>query len=138
MSIEELEHTADLRFRIRAESLDALFVEAVRALMQTQYGDLQGPGTEVRSVELRAEEPESLLHHLLSEVLFLSETGNLVFTDAELTVVRSPPSVRGRLRGQPFEPSRHAGGTEVKGISYSDLAIVEDDDGCCLEVLFDV
>jgi len=138
MSIEELEHTADLRFRVRAPTLSALFAEAARALMQTLYADLQGPATECRSIELESEDGESLLYNFLSEVLFLSEAENLVFSAVELTVTPSPPSVIGRLGGRPFDPAVHAGGTEVKGISYSDLAIRETGGEFCLEVLFDV
>lgn len=138
MSIEELEHTADLLYRVRAASLTDLFVEAARALMQTLYGDPSGPATASWPIELEAADRESLLYNFLSEVLFLSEAENLVFTGFDLTVTASPPSVTGWLRGRPFDPARDAGGTEVKGISYSDLAIVERDGEFCLEVLFDV
>ncbi len=138
MSIEELEHTADLRFRVRAPSLADLFAEAARALMQTLYADLRGPATEIRPIDLESGDRESLLYNFLSEVLYLSEAENLVFTEAELKVTPSPPSVVGRLVGRPFDRALHAGGTEVKGISYSDLAIVEANGEFCLEVLFDV
>lgn len=139
MSIEELEHTADIRFRIRAPTLEGLFAEAARALMETLYGDLSGPVTEVRTVEVRAADREALLHDFLSEVLYFAEAENLVFSSAELTIADGPPlSVRGTLRGTPFEPARHAGGTEVKGIAYFDLSIVEADGGYRLEIVFDV
>jgi SHS2 domain-containing protein len=139
MSIEELEHTADLRFRIRAPTLAGLFAEATRALMETLYGDLSGPVTEVRGVEVSAADREALLHDFLSEVLYLAEAENLVFSSAELAIAEGPPpSVRGTLRGTPFDPARHAGGTEVKGIAYFDLSIVEADGGYRLEIVFDV
>jgi SHS2 domain-containing protein len=139
MSIEELEHTADLRFRIRAPTLAGLFAEAARALMETLYGDTSGPVTEVREVEVSAADREALLHDFLSEVLYLAEAENLVFSNAELTIEEGPPlSVRGSLRGTQFDPARHAGGTEVKGIAYFDLSIVEADGGYRLEIVFDV
>lgn len=139
MSIEELEHTADLRFRIRSPSLEGLFAEAARALMETLYGDLSGPPTEVRTVEVSAADREALLHDFLSEVLYLAEAENLVFSGTDLAISGGPPlSVRGTLRGTSFEPARHAGGTEVKGIAYFDLSIVEADGGYRLEIVFDV
>ena len=138
MSIEELEHTADLLFRIRAATLVDLFAEAARALMKTLYRDLQGPNTGTWPIEIAAADRESLLYNFLSEVLFLAEAENLVFTGFELAVTASPPAVAGRLVGRPFDPARDAGGTEVKGISYSDLSIVEGHGEFCLEVLFDV
>ena len=139
MSIEELEHTADIRFRIRAPTLEGLFVEAARALMETLYGDTDGPVTEVRAVEVGAADREVLLHDFLSEVLFLAESENLVFSSADLAIKDGPPlSVGGTLRGTPFDPARHAGGTEVKGIAYFDLSIVEAEGGYRLEIVFDV
>ncbi len=139
MSIEELEHTADLRFRIRAPTLEGLFAEATRALMETMYGDTGGPVIETRTVEVSAADREALLHDFLSEVLYLAEAENLVFSDAELAIAEDPPmSVRATLRATPFDPARHAGGTEVKGIAYFDLSIVEADGGYRLEIVFDV
>jgi SHS2 domain-containing protein len=138
MSIEELEHTADLRFLITAPTLDALFSEAVRALMTTMYGDIDGPGDSRRSIEVAADDREALLHDFLSEVLYLSEVENLVFSEATLSVTETPPSVRGTLAGTAFDPARHAGGTEVKGIPYYDLTITGADDRFRLQLLFDV
>ena len=139
MSIEELEHTADIRFRIRAPTLGDLFVEAARALMETLYGDTGGPVTETRVVEVRAADREVLLHDFLSEVLFLAESENLVFSSADLSLEEGPLlSVGGTLRGTPFDPARHAGGPEGKGIAYFDLSIVEADGGYRLEIVFDV
>jgi SHS2 domain-containing protein len=139
MSIEELEHTADLRFRVCAPTLEALFAEAVRALMETLYGDTGGPVIETRTIEVSAADRETLLHDFLSEVLFLAEAENLVFPDVEPAIADGPPlSIRATLRATPFDPARHAGGTEVKGIAYFDLSIVEAAGGFCLEIVFDV
>lgn len=139
MSIEELEHTADVRFRISAPDLEGLFAEAARALMETLYGNTGGPVTESRTVELGAADREALLHDFLSEVLYLAEAENLVFSGADIQIVAGPPpSVRATLRGTPFDPLRHAGGTEVKGIAYFDLSIVEAGGGYRLEIVFDV
>ncbi|MGD9491470.1 MAG: archease, partial [Methanoregulaceae archaeon] len=37
-----------------------------------------------------------------------------------------------------FDPAKHSGGTEVKGISYSGLSIHRDKENYILEVIFDV
>ena len=139
MSIEELEHTADLRFRIRAPTLEGLFAEATRALMETMYGDTGGPVAGERTIEVGAADRDALLHDFLSEVLFLAEAENLVFSDADIAIDPGPPlSARGVLRATPFDPARHAAGTEVKGIAYFDLSIVEAEGNYRLEIVFDV
>ena len=53
---------------------------------------------------------------------------------SELTVCVSLLS----LTGEPFDPVRHSGGSEVKGISYSGLAITHDANGYMLDIIFDV
>ena len=140
MSIEELEHTADLRFRIRSPSLEGLFAEAARALMETLYGDLSGP-VPPRCGRSRSAPPTarpcSTTSSRRSSTSPRPRTWSSPATD--LAISDGPPlSVRGTLRGTPFDPARHAGGTEVKGIAYFDLSIVEADGGYRLEIVFDV
>ncbi len=38
MSFEEIAHTADVKIRARAPTLEALFSETFKALMQVMYG----------------------------------------------------------------------------------------------------
>jgi len=135
MSFEELPHTADVKIRARAPTLDGLFGEAFRALMQVMYGEDRAGGT-IKTVDLRADDPESLLCDFLSEALYLSEVDGLVFREAEVNL--DGLSLHAVLTGEPFDRERHAKGTEVKGISYSGMSIVRDAKGYMLDILFDV
>lgn len=139
MSIEELEHTADLRFRVRAPTLEELFGEALRALMETMYGETGGPVQTGCTIAISAADRDALLHDFLSEALYLAETDNLVFSGAEISIVEGNPwSLQAILRATPFDTARHSGGTEVKGIAYFDLSIAEVDGGFRLDIVFDV
>ena len=135
MSFEELPHTADIKIRARAPTREGLFGEAFRALMQVMYGEDRAGGT-TRTFDLRADDPESLLCDFLSESLYLSEVDCLVFRDAEVHL--DGRSLHAVLTGESFDPVRHAKGTEVKGISYSGMSIVQDAKGYMLDILFDV
>lgn len=135
MSFEELSHTADVKIRARAPSLDSLFSDAFLALMQVMYGNDRKGGMK-REFSLKADDHESLLADFLSEVLFISEVDGLVFSHADITI--TDDSLHVVMDGEPFDPARHSGGTEVKGISYSGLAIKHDTNGYMLEILFDV
>ncbi len=135
MSFEELPHTADVKIRARAPSLDSLFSDAFLALMQVMYGNDRKGGV-TREFSLEAKDRESLLTDFLSEVLFISEVDGLVFSGAEITITNT--TLHAVMDGEAFDPSRHSGGTEVKGISYSGLAITQDTNGYMLEILFDV
>jgi SHS2 domain-containing protein len=135
MSFRELSHTADIKIQACAPTLEALFSDAFQALMQVMYGKDRKGGVR-REITLQAENYESLLADFLSEVLFISEVDGLVFSHSDITIGKK--GLHAVLEGENFDPSRHTGGSEVKGISYSGLAITHDANGYMLDVLFDV
>ena len=61
---------------------------------------------------------------------------NLVFSDADIKI--NGLHLSADLMGEPFDPVRHSGGSEVKGISYSGLEITHDANGYMLDIIFDV
>lgn len=135
MSYEEISHTADVKIRARAKTLESLFSDAFDALMHVVYGKNR-TGTQPTTIEIQASDRESLLADFLSEVLFVSEVEGRVFSHADITI--NGPDLSAVLFGEPFDPARHAEGTEVKGISYSGLSIQEDTNGYILDIIFDV
>ena len=135
MSFEELEHTADIRIRVKALTIEELFSDAARALMTVMYGTIS-PGNIRRHIETDAEDLVSLLQGFLSELLFISEVEGLVISGAEVRIAGT--HLTADLIGEPFSREKHTGGREVKGISYSDLTIASEHDSYILEVIFDV
>jgi SHS2 domain-containing protein len=135
MSFEEISHTADIKIRVRAPTLEALFSETFNALMQIMYGTERGGGI-VKEIRVESHDNESLLLDFLSEVLFVSEVESLVFFNASISIHGS--QLTAELSGEPFAPLRHSGGSEVKGISFSGLSIIHDANGYMLDIIFDV
>ncbi|WML66662.1 MAG: Protein archease [Methanoregula sp. SKADARSKE-2] len=135
MSFEELPHTADIKIRARAATLGELFSDVLAALMQVMYG-IDRSGGISREITIEAPDSESLLTDILSEVLFVSEVDGLVFQKAEIRIDGS--RLFARFDGEPFDPARHSGGTEVKGISYSGMSVKKDENGYMVEIVFDV
>ena len=135
MSFEEISHTADVKIHARAPTLEELFSETLKALMQVMYGTTS-QGEIKREIRIESGDIESLLIDFLSEVLFISEVESLVFSEASLRI--NGLSLIAELKGEPFDPARHSGGSEVKGISYSGLAITHDANGYMLDIIFDV
>jgi SHS2 domain-containing protein len=135
MSFEELSHTADVKIRVRAPTLSLLFSDAFSALMQTLFGRNLSGGL-IRNLHIASPDRETLLMDFLSEVLFICEVEGLVFRNADVTIEGN--SLTAVLDGEPFDRTRHAEGTEVKGISYSGLSITQDTNGYMLDILFDV
>ena len=135
MSFEEISHTADVKIRAHAPTLEALFSETFKALMQVMYGNNRAGGI-LREIRIESSDNESLLADFLSEVLFVSEVESLVFSDACISI--DDLCLTAELTGEPFDPVRHSGGSEVKGISYSGLAITHEANGYMLDIIFDV
>ena len=135
MSFEEISHTADVKIRAHASTLEALFSETFKALMQVMYGTNRAGGV-LREIRIESSDNESLLADFLSEVLFVSEVESLVFSDACISI--DDLCLTAELTGEPFDPVRHSGGSEVKGISYSGLAITHEANGYMLDIIFDV
>lgn len=135
MSFIELSHTADVRIRVRAPTLELLFSDAFSALMHTVFGKDRCGGYS-KEIHIEAADTETLLMDFLSEALFICEVDGLVFASA--SVDTDGKSLTAVLDGEPFDRSRHSAGTEVKGISYSGLEITRDENGYMLDILFDV
>ncbi|MCA1915764.1 archease [Methanospirillum hungatei] len=135
MSFEERDHTADILMHIRAADTIGLFTDAGHALMKTMYRGPARPIEEV-SVTITGQSLEHLLHGFLSELLFESEVQNIVFCEFEFQI--RDGEVRAILRGEPFDPAIHGGGTEVKGISWYGLSIRQEQNEYACDVLFDV
>ncbi len=135
MTFEELEHTADVLVRVRGASLNEIFADAARALFSVMYGPCEDAGI-VQTLTLEAGDPDSLLHDFLSELLFITDVENVVLCMFEIDV--RDGSVSAVMHGEPFDPAKHAGGTIIKGISYSGLRIVKENETYGVDVLFDV
>jgi SHS2 domain-containing protein len=135
MTYEELEHTADVRVRVKGRSIEELYAESVRALMEVMYVTCKGEDV-VRELEVSADGEVELIHDFLSEVLYASEVDNIVFCRTSVTI--EDFRVQGILHGESFSPDRHLGGTEVKGISYNDLSLSREGEFYVLDVIFDV
>jgi len=135
MTFWELEHTADVKVRVVAASLEELYSEAARALMSVIYGR-PGDNGVAREIVVLAHDAESLVHTFLSELLYITDVEGLVISRADLSITEN--ELRGTLFGEPFSPAKHSGGREVKGISYSGLSLRHEHGSYILDVIFDV
>jgi SHS2 domain-containing protein len=134
---EILEHTADIGFRARAETLPALFGEAAAALMSIA---LESEGIEpLRAYPIAAggEDRESLLVNWLSEVLYWLDGSQIALRKFEVDQVTSG-SVTGKGWGEPYDPNRHRTKVIVKGVTYHQLRIEQDSQGWWAEVYLDI
>ncbi len=135
MSFEELDHTADVRIRISAESYEELFTLAADALFSILYSGECRPVFE-KKIQILAENQEDLLWEFLSELLYRSEVE--FFVVCSTRVEFNEGGLLATVCGEAFDPDRHGGGREIKGVSYSDLFIRKTDTMIYSEIIFDI
>ena len=137
MSFEVLEHTADVGVRVYGGSFAELLKNAALALMSL-IADRESvrPDEEV-SFEAEAETGEELLIKMLSEILYLHEVRKMVFADADLELTDGY-KLRGRLRGEKTDASRHELLQDIKAATYHNLKIERVNDRFMAEIIFDI
>ena len=135
MSYEVLDHTADVKFRVRGRTLADAFAEAARAICETMTPNCTPAGVE-RRIEVESDDPGSLLADFLSEILYLSDAGSIAFCSFEVEIHGN--RLTALCQGEEFRREKHGGGAEIKGISYSGLSIYREGESYVLEIIADV
>jgi SHS2 domain-containing protein len=134
---EILEHTADIRIRVRARDLKTLFTKTAKAMFDIIAEKHDVPGA--KKVELKvsqaAQSLEELFINWLNELLSLSSARGLVFSDFKMKSF-GKNSLQAVVRGEKTESYRI--NKEIKAATYHEFQITKDRNGWKTEVIFDV
>jgi SHS2 domain-containing protein len=132
-SFEEIDHTSDRAFRVRAPTCEALFLRAAEALYQIGGVETDPAQSAERFIDLQAEDTESLLVAWLNEILFLLENERLALRDLRCE------TFSGRHIRAGGNPARvRAAGKYIKAATFSGLRIVQSENGCEATIVVDV
>jgi SHS2 domain-containing protein len=130
---EEVEHTADRALQIWARDLPNLFVGAARG-MYSLMADIDGlVATTWRQINLEEWDLESLFVSWLNELLFLTETEGLLFTEFRFESLTNETLVA-HVGGAPGSATR-AG---IKAATFHDLRLVREAGEWTTILTFDV
>jgi len=133
-SHELIDHTSEVRLRLRAASLGALLAEAGRALAELQLRGVERPvHAGFKRVQLAAPDRERLLVDWLNELIFLAETERWVATGFEIERVDARSII---VRAGGVEVPRARG--LVKAATLHGLRITDVDGALEGEVILDV
>jgi SHS2 domain-containing protein len=127
------QHTGEIKIRIDAEDLPALFVEAARALCELLGRPADEPPGDWRRVTVRGRDREALLVAWLNELVARAEIDHLLCRDVavdDLTATR----LDARVRGVPFGETR----TAVKAATLHGLRIATRPSGTSATIILDV
>ena len=133
---EIVNHTADVGIVAYGADVSQAFTNAAKALFSliTELDDV----AEIlhRDIELVAPDEESLLVGWLNELIYLFDTENIVFKRFDVTKL-SNTQLKAISYGEKVDSTKHRLKTGVKAATYHMLK-VDKDDGCRVQVLFDI
>ena len=133
---ETIDHTADVGIIAYGTDINQAFANAARALFSliTELDNVE----EVlhRDIELTAPDEESLLVEWLNQLIYLFDAENIIFKRFDITRLNNT-QLKARSYGEKVDSSKHRLKTGVKAATYHMLQ-VDKDDGCRVQVLFDI
>jgi SHS2 domain-containing protein len=132
-TFETFDHTADVGLEVRGESLEDLLATAAQAVFSVIIE--AGPSAVETEAEVLAEAEtgaraawEDVFVAWLQELLYRFEMEHLVPLEFDFAEA-GPARVRARVGFGRFDPKRHRAGTEVKAVTYHELAVREEPGG---------
>ena len=133
---EILDHTADVGIIAYGADIKQAFANAARGLFSLiiKLDEIQ----EIlhRDIRVSANDQESLLVEWLNELIYLFDAENIIFKRFEITYLNNT-LLMARSYGEKVDKVRHKLKTGVKAATYHMLKI-DKDDGCKVQVLFDI
>jgi len=132
-----LEHTADVGFEAFGSTLEEVFENAARALLNLiAEPDSIKPGEIIR-IEVQGSGLPDLLVNWLSEILYRHDAEHWLFRDFKVEVL-DEHAVSGIACGEKFDPARHQANLMVKAITYHQLSLQRTAEGWRAQVYVDI
>jgi SHS2 domain-containing protein len=133
---------ADVAFEASGKTIEAMFVSAGEALMNTQVNDLKKitPAVE-KKFELSNKDEERLLHDFLQELIFLKDAELLLFREYNLKIAKLQTGewkLKASLRGEQIDQKKHELLVDVKAVSWHMFKIEKTKTGWKAFVILDV
>jgi SHS2 domain-containing protein len=133
----EIEHTADLGLEVEAPTLALVFERAALAVLALMVDLAAIEPRERAVVAVEGVGLEEVLHDWLQDLVVRVQTGGIVACEVAVEHAGAG-GVRGVIAGERVDPSRHRLYTELKGVTYHQLAVRERGEGWWARVILDV
>jgi SHS2 domain-containing protein len=133
---EVIDHTADVGIVAYGADLKQAFANAAKGLFSliTELDDVKEALH--RDAEMTATDEESLLVEWLNELIYRFDTEGIIFKRFDIIELDNT-HLKARGYGEKIDKSKHRLKVGVKAATYHMLK-VEKNDGCRVQVLFDI
>jgi SHS2 domain-containing protein len=134
---EPLSHTGDMGMLVYGRDVPELFAHAAWAMF-----DLMSDATLIRPLQtipvtVEGSDLEDLLVRWLSELLYLYDTQRFLYCAATFTTLE-PTRLAATVQGEPFDAARHPIDTEIKAVTYHQIAVTQVEGHWQAQVIFDL
>ncbi|MBS3133626.1 archease [Candidatus Woesearchaeota archaeon] len=119
MSYEFIDHTADVAFKSKGKTLEELFESCALATEQTMVKNLKKiKHKTIKSIKLKAKNPEELLFNFLQELIFLKDANLLLFSKFRIKIKHGKELIlNAGLYGEKINPKKHELLVDVKAVT---------------------
>jgi protein archease len=136
-----VESSSDVVIESEAGDLGEALVFLAQAFSHVVTAGTRIEPADARQVEVTSEGGlADLAVAFVNELIFLFDTQRFLPVEGTLEVSKGPDGhvARGTLKGEAFDPERHALGTEVKAATLHDALLVKDKRSARARVLLDL
>ncbi len=132
-----LEHTADVGLEVFGDTLADLFAHAALGFTDLVTDPALLAENTSFTLDVRAENPEELLHRWLSELIYVFDAQGMIFRRAEILEIDAT-HIKAVMRGEIFDPARHERRYEIKAATLHGLEVKQEKGVFRARVLFDI
>lgn len=132
---------ADIAFEATGRDLAELLREAALAVTATMVRDLASvEPREQRHIEVRAEDPERLLHKFLQEVVYFKDAELLLLAAFQVEVEEGQGQLKAACTalGERLDAARHEQVVDVKAVTWHRFRVARERDGWRALVVLDI
>ncbi len=135
--VEVIEHTADVALRVYGSDLTSLFEAALGGLYELIGEIVVGDEAERYTIRLEAGNVDDLFHDWLAEGLYWFEVRQIVFEEVKFGSL-GERSLTAEVVGRKVDIEKSQLHSEVKAVTYHDLAIRRENEELVVTVVFDL
>ncbi|MHB8844251.1 MAG: archease [Nitrospirota bacterium] len=136
MDYETFEHQADIGIRGSGATMEEAFANAALALYSVMVDISRVEQKEFRGVNVSADDQEQLLVEWLNALLAVSDIERMVFSRFEVRIEGN--RLAGTAWGEHLERDRHQARVEVKGATYHQLSVRQEQGRFTAQCVVDV
>ena len=135
---KNFEHTADIGIEVETSNISSAFEEAALGFSEIITGGNLPKELISNDISIESDNLDSLLVHFISYLVVLFDTDLFISGFANIEISKGEIFLlKGILKGDIYDQSKHGYGVEIKAVSYHQL-LVEEGPPSRLRVILDL